>query len=246
MTKGDPMRRWPHFSQSSERGRTSLRAYDCIDDPRRDRTRQRGGRFASRGAGDPARLAELLARFGTALRATGDLAGARDTLEQARRAGDDSADVLSELAQTDAGLGRPDQARPLFLAVVDRNPAAPTSWFNLGLFELQNRRPADAAAALRRATVIDPSYGDAWNALGAALATTDPRDAVDAWRHAERLLPGDYDLLFNLAMTLADSDHPQEALPYLQRFARDAPRERYAGDIANVHARIQLLGGREE
>ena len=189
---------------------------------------------------------ELLAKLGTAFRSTGDLGGARDALEQARRAGDDSADVLNELAQTYAGLGDPEQARRLFLAVVDRNPTAATSWFNLGLFELQTRRPVDAVSALRRATAIDPSYGDAWNALGAALATTDPRNAVDAWRHAERLLPGDYDLLFNLAMTLADSDHPQEALPYLQRFARDAPRDRYAGDITNVRAKIQLLGGRDK
>ncbi|HEY2149654.1 MAG TPA: sulfatase-like hydrolase/transferase [Vicinamibacterales bacterium] len=190
--------------------------------------------------------AELLARLGTAIRATGDLGEARDAFERARGAGDDTADLLNELAQIYAGLGHPDQARQLFQAVVDRNPTSPTSWFNLGLFELQNRRPADAASALRRATAIDPSYGDAWNALGAALAATDPRDAVDAWRHAERLLPGDYDLLFNLAMTLADGVHPQEALPYLQRFAKEAPRDRYAGDVATVRARIQRLGGHQE
>jgi tetratricopeptide (TPR) repeat protein len=190
--------------------------------------------------------AELMARLGTALRATGDLAGARDAFEQARHAGDDSPDAMNELAQTYAGLGRPDQARQLFLAVVDRNPTAATSWFNLGLFELQHRRPVDAAAALGRATAIDPSYGDAWNAFGAALAATDRGAAVEAWRHAERLLPGDYDLLFNLAMTLSDSPHPQQALPYLQRFVKEAPRDRYAADIANVRARIQRLGGHEE
>ncbi len=189
---------------------------------------------------------ELLARLGTALRSTGDLSGARAALEQAQRAGDDSADMLNELAQVNAGLGRPDQARQLFQAVVDRNPMAATSWFNLGLFELQNRRPADAVPSLRRATAIDPSYGDAWNALGAALAAANPPDAVDAWRRAERLLPGDYDLLFNLGMTLADSDHPQEALPYLLRFAREAPRDRYAGDMASVRARIQHLRGHQQ
>ncbi len=189
---------------------------------------------------------ELEAKLGTALRSTGDLSGARDALEQARRSGDDSADVLTELAQVYLGLNRPDQARPLFLAVVDLSPTAATSWFNLGLFELQNRRPADAVSALRRATTIDPSYGDAWNALGAALAATDPRNAVDAWRHAEQLLPGDYDLLFNLGMTLADSGQPKEALPYLQRFAKDAPRDRYAGDITTVRVRIQRLGGHED
>ena len=35
-------------------------------------------------------------------------------------------------------------------------------------------------------------------------------------------------------MLLADSGTPAEAIPYLQRFAREAPRDRYASDIARV------------
>ena len=53
--------------------------------------------------------------------------------------------------------------------------------------------------------------------------------AIDAWRRAERLLPRDYDLLFNLGVVLADGPTPREALPYLERFVREAPRDRYAG-----------------
>jgi hypothetical protein len=48
-------------------------------------------------------------------------------------------------------------------------------------------------------------------------------------------------LLFNLAMVLADSRTPSEALPYLQRFAREAPHDRYASDIARVRATIERL-----
>jgi len=61
------------------------------------------------------------------------------------------------------------------------------------------------------------------------------------------LLPGDYDLLFNLGMLLADSDTPAAAVPYLQRFLREAPRDRYAVDIARVQAtlgRLQTRGSR--
>src|SRR5260221_8306661 len=116
--------------------------------------------------------------------------------------------------------------------LLDRNPAASTTWFNLGLFELRSRRPSEAIAAFRRATEIEPSYGEAWQALGAALLNVDKSAAVEAWRRAERLLPGDYDLLFNLAMMLADSRRPGDAIPYLQRFVREAPHDRYAGDIA--------------
>jgi hypothetical protein len=65
--------------------------------------------------------------------------------------------------------------------------------------------------------------------------------AIDAWRHAERLLPREYDLLFNLGMILADSRTPADALPYLRRFVQEAPRDRYAGDIARVRATIERL-----
>ena len=38
----------------------------------------------------------------------------------------------------------------------------------------------------------------------------------------------DYDLLFNLGVVLAEGPTPREALPYLERFVREAPRDRYA------------------
>ena len=179
---------------------------------------------------------ELLAKLGAALSAAGDPAGAIAAFERARRAGDEDPELLNQLAVVLAGSGRANEARAIFQTLIDRNPGAATAWFNLGLFELQHRGRDQAVAAFRRVTAIDPSYGDAWNALGAALVSVDAKAAVDAWRRAERLLPGDYDLLFNLAMVLADSDTPSEAIPYLQRFAREAPRDRYAGDVARVQS----------
>jgi len=97
----------------------------------------------------------------------------------------------------------------------------------------------DAAAdAFRHAVAADSSNGEAWQGLGAAAVGRDAETAIDAWRHAERLRPRDYDLLFNLGMVLADSDHPADALPYLTRFLREAPRARYAPDIPRVEAAI--------
>jgi arylsulfatase A-like enzyme/Flp pilus assembly protein TadD len=185
---------------------------------------------------------ELLAKLGAALSAGGDAAAATDAFERARRAGDDGPDVLNQLALVYAASGRASDARATFHTLIERHPGSATAWFNLGLFELQNRRREEAVAAFRRATAIDPSYGDAWNALGAALVRANAKAAVDAWRRAERLLPGDYDLLFNLAMMLADGDAPSDAIPYLQRFAREAPRDRYANDIAHAQATLGRLG----
>ncbi len=178
--------------------------------------------------------AELLVKLGAALNAAGDAAGSIEAFERARRAGDDGPDVLNQLALVYAGSGRINEARTIFRTLIDRNPGAATAWFNLGLFELQNRRRDEAAAAFRRATAIDPLYGDAWNALGAALVDRDTPGAIDAWRRAERLLPREYDLLFNLGMVLADSRTPSEAIPYLRRFEQEAPRDQYASDIARV------------
>ena len=190
---------------------------------------------------DQPKSPELLAKLGSALRATGDLRGSAEALEQARRAGDDNPELLNDLAVVYAGLGRTDDARGVFRQLIERNGASATTWFNLGLFELQSRRRGEATAALRRATTLDPAYGEAWHALGAALVDGDTAGAIDAWRHAERLLPREYDLLFNLGMLLADSGTPSEAIPYLERFAREAPRDRYASDIAHVQSALARL-----
>jgi arylsulfatase A-like enzyme/Flp pilus assembly protein TadD len=191
---------------------------------------------------DQPRSPELLSKLGSALRATGDLRGSAEALEQARRVGDDNPELLNDLAVVYAGLGRTDDARSVFRQLIERNGGSATTWFNLGLFELQSRRRSEATAALRRATALDPAYGEAWHALGAALVDGDPRGAIDAWRRAERLLPREYDLLFNLGMLLADRPTPSEAIPYLQRFAREAPRDKYASDIAHVQSVLARLG----
>ena len=184
---------------------------------------------------------ELLEKLGAALRDAGDLHAAAATFEQARRAGDRNLSSLQDLAVTYARLGRTAEARALFSDLTKQDPSVATVWYNLGLFELQSSRPDEAAQAFRRAVSLEPSYGDAWHALGAALVKTDAAGAIDAWRHAAPLLPHDYDLLFNLGMLSAQSDRPADALPYLRRFVREAPRDRYAQDIRLVQQTLKRL-----
>ena len=93
-----------------------------------------------------------------------------------------------------------------------------------------------AAEAFRQAVAADPDYGDAWQGLGAALADRDRAGAIEAWRRAEPLLPHDYDLLFNLAVALADSGRAAEALPHVDRFLAEAPPSRYGRDLAQMRA----------
>jgi len=188
-----------------------------------------------------ARSAALLAKLGTALEEAGDLRGAAGAFESARAEGDQNPDLLNALGVVYARLGRQGDARTMFNEMLRRDPGAAGTWYNLGLLELAASRRGAAAEAFTHAVSADPSHGEAWQGLGAALVDTDRRAAIDAWRRAERLLPRDYDLLFNLAMVLAEGDRPADALPYLERFARDAPRDRYARDLPRVNAAIATI-----
>jgi arylsulfatase A-like enzyme/Flp pilus assembly protein TadD len=184
---------------------------------------------------------ELLGKLAAALRDTGDLRGAAAALERARAAAPHNLELTSDLAVIDAALRRTADARALFREVLAKDPGAVTTWYNLGLLELQTRQPAAAADAFRHTVAADPSYDEAWLALGAALVDSDRAAAIDAWQHAERLRPRDYDLLFNLGTVVAESDHPRDALPYLERFVREAPRDRYARDIPRIEATIKKI-----
>lgn len=188
--------------------------------------------------GAQARSAQLLAKLGAALEDAGDLSGAATAFEEARSGGDRNPDLVDALGVVYARLGRAADARALFEEMLRNDPGAGGTWYNLGLLEMSTSRRPDAAAAFRHAVAADPSNGEAWQGLGAALVATDRAAAVDAWRHAERLLPHDYDLLFNLGIVLAEGERPAEALPYLRRFAREAPRNRYARDLPRVEAAI--------
>ena len=184
---------------------------------------------------------EIVAKLGMALRGAGDLNGAAAALERARAAGSQNPEILNDLGVVYAQLGRPAEARPLLLELLRRDPNAAGTWNNLGLLELAAGRRDAAIAAFRHAVQADPANGDAWQGLGAAAVEHDRKTAIDAWERAERLRPRDYDLLFNLGMMLVESERPADALPYLLRFAREAPRDRYASDLPRVDAAIQKV-----
>ena len=188
-------------------------------------------------AGSP----QLLAKLGVALREAGDLPSAAVSLERARAAGAENPELANDLGVVYARLGRVNDARALFQELLGRDPGDAATWNNLGVLELSSARPTQAAAAFRHAVEADPARGDAWQGLGAALVEQDRPAAIDAWRRAERLLPRDYDLLFNLGVVLAESPNPREALPYLERFVREAPRDRYGADIARVEAMLRRV-----
>ena len=184
-------------------------------------------------------LPDLLAKLGAAERESGNLRGAAITLERARAAGYGNPELLNDLGVVYARLGRADDARAAFRELLTRDATAADAWSNLGVLELGAQRPDAAADAFRQAVAADPSRGDAWQGLGAALIDRDPVAGIEAWRRAERLLPRDYDLLFNLGVALASGPRPADAQLYLARFLREAPRDRYGRDIARVESLME-------
>ena len=175
---------------------------------------------------------ELQARLGAAYLTVGDLDRAAAALTPV--ASPDvpgGLDAMNSLAIVLTQQRRFDRARKLLADVLTHSPRSATTWSNLGLLELQDRRLADASRAFEQAVAADPRLAQAWEGLGASRVGTDPAAAIDAWRRALDLEPRNYDLLFNLTVTLRDRGRAAEARPYAERFVREAPPDRYARDI---------------
>ena len=189
---------------------------------------------------------EFLARLGTALQSAGDFRSAAEAFERAQQAGDANPDLYNGRGIAYAAMGREQDARQMFEALLAVDPEASGTWYNLGILELSHDHREAAARALEHAVESNPEYGEAWQALGAAVLKIDRVRAIGAWRKAEQLRPRDYDLLFNLGMVLADGPAPAEAVPYLERFVKEAPRDRYASDIPHVDAVLKRLQSARE
>ncbi len=181
---------------------------------------------------------ELTARQGAAYLAAAEPARAAAVLAPLVADGRGDLDAMNAFGIACWQLGRTDEARRIFQRALDVDPSAAGTWNNLGLLEMAAGRAGEAAAAFERAVGTDPTYGPGWQGLGAARVGRDGAGAIDAWKRAVELVPNDYDILFNLAVLLADSDRPRDALPYLRRFLEEAPQGRYAEDLALVRKRI--------
>jgi tetratricopeptide (TPR) repeat protein len=119
------------------------------------------------------------------------------------------------------------------------DPSSAAAYNNLGALALSQGRLEEAIALLNQALAIDPGDATALNGIGFAHARRgEMPKAVDYWRRAIESDPEQFDALFNLAMALSDTS-PREAIPYLDRFVREAPPQRYRADIEKA---IGLLG----
>src|SRR5437667_208220 len=97
-----------------------------------------------------------------------------------------------------------------------------------------------ARAAFRKILELDSTSAKAYENLAADELAAGERTTAVADRHrALELDPRLYDALYNLGLLLHDLGRGDEARPYIERFIHEAPRPRYATDIAELQALLK-------
>jgi arylsulfatase A-like enzyme/Tfp pilus assembly protein PilF len=169
------------------------------------------------------------------LQEAGALDKAAGILEAVIASHPDYVDAYNSLGVVYSRQGRHAQARAAFMKVLEIDPTSATARENLGVDAMAVGDLATAASELQRALDLDPRLAGAHNVLAAVyLRQKRPADAVVEWRRALELDPRMYDALYNLGTVLYSSGRREEARPYLQRFAGEAPPARYARDIVRI------------
>ena len=183
----------------------------------------------------------LIALLGAYLIEGGEEGEAASLLEDLVLRAPDYAEGHSYLGFAYGRLGRVEEARREFEIVLELDPSSARTYSSLGSMALDRGDVVEALRLLREALKYDPELAGAHNALGVAYARAgDTARSIESWRRAVELAPRQFDALYNLAIALADSS-PREAVPYLERFAREAPEERYRADIEKVRVLLRRI-----
>ena len=167
----------------------------------------------------------------------GQPARAVDLLEAVVADHPDYAEAFNVLGVASARLGRHRQAQAAWARVIELDPTSAVAYENLGVEALGAGDLTSARDNLQRALALDPDLARAHNAMASAdqrMGKTD--EAVAHWKKALEVNPGLLEALYNLGTVLYDSGRKDEARPYLERFVKTAPPQRFAPDIARLRA----------
>jgi len=150
--------------------------------------------MANEWSGPGAEAAAAYAK-GQLLASQGNGEGALIELERAVRLAPEDDNNEQALANTLSGLGRFDEAKLHYEAILDRSPCYVGALTNLGAVHERRGEVDDGIHSYERAIACDPEYANAYRNLGAALARKgDLRRALEALRNAKRLAPEDPEL----------------------------------------------------
>jgi arylsulfatase A-like enzyme/Tfp pilus assembly protein PilF len=187
--------------------------------------------IARRGTADQSVMLVL----GGYLMEAGALAKAAALLEAVVAAHPDYADAHNSLGVVYSRMGSHREAQASFRRVLELDPTSATAYENLGIDALGAGDVSRATTELSRALDLDPQLARAHNALAAACMRQQRQaDAIAHWQTALQLDPRLYDALYNVGTSLWNVGRRDEARPYLERFVREAPAQRYAADVTRV------------
>jgi tetratricopeptide (TPR) repeat protein len=184
--------------------------------------------------------AEFYIALGDAYRDSGDPAKAVGPYEEALKINPASVAALKRLS-----LALEDSHQYARLAEVLEHarqaaPNDPAVWFQIGSFDSDQGRNAQAVTELEKAVALDPDLAEGYQNLGVALAESGQSDrAEQAFRNALRIRPYDARTYANLAKLLAaqKNDVPQAQYDYERAIA-------LRPDFATAHFDYGVLLGR--
>ena len=175
------------------------------------------------------KLGQYLALSGQPDRAISLLAG---------EAGDDP-DALIALGNAYQLAGQTQDAVSTFTRLLEIDPKNGLAWENIGTAQLQAKDFTAAERSLRQAVALDGTLAGAYTALGVVLASTNrTREAIDVWKNAVALDPGELNALYNLTINLVAANRHDEARSYGERFIIAAPPTMQA-DVAAIRKKIR-------
>ena len=129
-----------------------------------------------------------------------------------------------------------DEAARWYEDQLARHPASFRAAQNLGLARLARGDARGAAAALARATELDPRHAGAWTSLGEALRRAgDFAGAARAWLRAHALDPANVRLLARAAHALGDAAELPAAIDVLARAIAQDPGSAQLRWAAGAH-----------
>jgi Flp pilus assembly protein TadD len=156
--------------------------------------------------------------------------------------GHESSVALNNLGVTLTEAGRPDDALPLLLRAVERDPTDAGGWFNLGNAHAAADEFTEAGQAFDRCLALDAERFKAWNNLGLArLFQSDAAGAESAWLESIRIRPQFADARLNLAKLLLSRGESAVAAEHVQAVLE---RDRTHAEAHNMLGVIHAKAGR--
>ena len=142
---------------------------------------------------------------------------------------------------------RPREAAQAFRQVLSLDPTNGLALQNLASLSLRDaldgrtsdrqRLLQEAESLAGRALEADPALPDAHTTIGVVYSVTGRVDrAIESWKRAVALDPGQFNALYNLWTKLAEAGRDAEAVQFGQQFVATAPPALFGDDISRVRA----------